>query len=207
MSVAGTLTSAPFTSFSQFTLANTEISASRNPLPVTLTSFSATQKATRVHLRWATATEKDNSYFDVQRSIDGRNFETIERVPGQQQSTQATSYNSFDSSIPAITGPIYYRLCQVDEDNTKNYSSVVTVQYRSSEISIYPNPACSQLAIELPNKGKVTYSITDALGQVMVSGELLNSGILNLQDVPDGIYYIKLKTDGSSVIRRFVKRQ
>jgi hypothetical protein len=206
LSVAGTLTSAPFTSFSQFTLGTTEILANRNPLPVTLTSFSATQKATRVQLRWTTAMEKDNSHFDVQRSTDGRNFETIERVPGQKQSTQPTAYSSFDSNMPTVTGPIYYRLCQVDEDNTKTYSSVVTVQYIIGEVYIYPNPACSQLIIELPNNEKVAYSITDAVGQVIASGELLNSSTLNLQDVPDGIYYLKLKTGGSSVIRRFVKR-
>ncbi|WP_324677286.1 T9SS type A sorting domain-containing protein [Hymenobacter sp. GOD-10R] len=207
MSVAGTLTSAPFTSFSQFTLANTEITAGRNPLPVTLTSFSATQKATRVHLRWTTATEKDNSYFDVQRSTDGHNFETIERVPGQQQSTQATVYSSFDPNIPAITGSIYYRLCQVDDDNTKTYSSVVTIQHVTGEISIYPNPTCSQLIIEVPTNEKVAYSITGAMGQIVLSGELSNSGILNVQDVPDGIYYIKLNTDGSSVTRKFIKQQ
>jgi hypothetical protein len=100
---------------------------STSPLPVTLTSFTATAAPNRsVHLGWTTASELNNKLFEVQRSHDGHSFETIGRVAGHGNLLQPTSY-SFTDSAPGAVATHYYRLRQVDLDGTATFSAVQTV--------------------------------------------------------------------------------
>ncbi|QKG53134.1 beta strand repeat-containing protein [Hymenobacter sp. BRD67] len=82
--VSGTITSASFTSFSDFTLGATNtnnLTATQvNPLPVMLTSFTAARTAADVHLRWATASETNSTHFIVERSLAGQQFEPVSRA-------------------------------------------------------------------------------------------------------------------------------
>ncbi|ARS36474.1 GDSL-type esterase/lipase family protein [Pontibacter actiniarum] len=109
------------------------------PLPVELSSFSA-QLASEGHvqLHWQTATEKNNAYFEVQRSTDGRAFAAIGRVAGAGTTVSVTNYTFTDSA--ATEGGTYYRLKQVDTDGTSSTSKVVQVQVpeRAQALQVYP---------------------------------------------------------------------
>lgn len=118
-----------------FTLGSGEAGA----LPVTLISFQAEQSDNNVLLRWTTADEQNNSFFNVERSRNGELFESIATVAGQINSTTESSYQLIDPN-PAI-GINYYRLVDNSLSGDKNYSEIVLVRFKPSAKALpYPNP-------------------------------------------------------------------
>lgn len=108
-------------------------------LPVELASFSASSTSQGyVQLTWQTASEKDNAYFEVQRSTNAADFRTIGRVSGAGTTNAAQVY-SFDDST-ATAGALYYRLQQVDLDGSSSYSNVLYVEkeLKNEKLQVYP---------------------------------------------------------------------
>lgn len=125
--LAGTINFAGnITNFSPFTLAS-DIN-SENPLPVELLYFDGRlNKNKKVDLTWATASEINNDYFNIERSQDGKNWETIDRVEGAGNSNQKLNYQTKDSN--PYEGVSYYRLKQTDFDGSFEYSNIVSINY------------------------------------------------------------------------------
>ena len=201
--VAGTLTSGTFTSFSDFALASTDPLNIVNPLPVVLTSFTAQRQGEAALLRWTTAQEKLSAYFEVQRSTDGREFRTLDRVQAAGQSTSARHYTFRDATAPG--GTVYYRLRQVDQDGTAALSDIRALQGAEVAATLYPNPVQQQLRVAsaAPVKAWRVLSLT---GKLLLSGTALEAGI-DVSQLPAGSYALELRTtDGARTMLRFVKQ-
>ena len=110
------------------------------PLPVTLVDLKATADNQKVKVDWSTAYEKDNLLFEVERSLNGKDFTTIGYVNGQGNSTSAHSYSFYDEK--PVAGVAYYRLKQVDMDRKPTWTRIVSVVYgkNGSQFIVYPNP-------------------------------------------------------------------
>ena len=95
---------------------------------------------------WATATEINTSYFNIQSSNDARSFETVGTIAAKGKG----SY-SYTNSITVYHSPfiIYYRLEIVDKDGSKTYSEIkqLAINDKQQAISIFPNPAKNSFAI------------------------------------------------------------
>ncbi|HLC82360.1 MAG TPA: T9SS type A sorting domain-containing protein [Bacteroidia bacterium] len=111
------------------------------PLPIQLLSFSAIPESNKVTLKWTTATETNNDYFSVERSLDGINFEQIGVVDGAGNSTTIINYTFSDPN--PYHGDSYYRLKQTDFDGDQSFSSIVNVNVTNPETSfnVFPNPS------------------------------------------------------------------
>ena len=106
-------------------------------LPVELVSFSVTKSFTGVRLKWMTASELNNDFFDIQRSATGEEFETIFTVAGQGTKKSSTQYEYEDESAPP--GNSYYRLKQVDFDGATSFSKVrMVVLDQNFQFCVYP---------------------------------------------------------------------
>ena len=103
------------------------VTATYTPLPVELTAFTGAAQASTVALKWATASEKNSAYFQVERASAEapEQYKAIGQVTAAGSSTQALRY-SFVDAQPLAQG--YYRLKQVDKDGTSAYSLVVAVR-------------------------------------------------------------------------------
>ena len=184
------------------------------PLPVELTRFEAATQATDAVLTWTTASELNNDYFDVERSLDGTSFTAIARVAGQGSKVSATSYRSLDRGIGRqVSGPVYYRLKQVDLNGTIAYSSVRTVTFaaQAAELSLFPNPARQSTTLDLGSLPTGTYEVTltNVLGQTVRTFTQAggSSQLLDVSELPSGNYQLRVTgtTDtGSSLVQ--VKR-
>jgi hypothetical protein len=112
------------------------------PLPVELMAFSAEQQGQRALLRWATASERNSAYFEVQSSVDGQQFTRLERVASQGNTTQAHAYSWADHGWARYAAAVvYYRLRQVDSDGASTYSPVRTLANKmlgNSQFQVYP---------------------------------------------------------------------
>ncbi len=142
--------------------------------PVEMLSFIVFEQKCDAILQWVTATEENNSHFMVEKSLDGRNFETIGKVEGHGTTAQRQSYSFTDTSLDAER--IYYRLKQVDFDGTYAYTDIVVLKLdrRSACLNklgaalVMPNPNLGRFSflIELEEEiGNTTFILTDGLGR------------------------------------------
>jgi hypothetical protein len=179
-------------------------------LPVTLTRFTATAEKGQVLLTWATATEENNAYFQVERSLDGLNFSAIGQVKGHGTTNQAQQYSFRD--VKPVTGTLYYRLKQVDLNGDSELSPVKAVKavaVAAQKLPVYPNPVVSDLNIALTTlpAGAYTLTITSITNgpvkqKTVQAGELVS---LNLQDLPAGAYILTITGENFKQTNKFFK--
>jgi hypothetical protein len=136
---------APLTGCSVQLLATATVTVTDIPLPVELLTFMATDQLKSVKLDWTTASETDNDYFSVERSLDGEFWSEIGQVKGSGTTTSVTAY-TFTDHYPVV-GYQYYRLRQVDFDGEFEYSKVILVLRNgdsSFTLDVYPVPLTSE---------------------------------------------------------------
>jgi hypothetical protein len=188
--------------FSEFYLTGTP-----TPLPVELTAFTATAEGNRaVRLAWATASEKNNDRFEVERSADGFLFMSIGTLAAAGSSSAPRRYELLDGLVPADAARLYYRLRQVDLDGTFYYSPVRTVALTgaAAELVLYPNPAAGGAATLTGAQPGAVVTVLDALGRPVTSAtaDALGTATLRLPAGLTGVYVVRA---GSHAIRLTVK--
>ena len=182
---------------------NRVTSPGATPMPVELTEFTAEAQAGRALLRWTTASEKNNAYFAIESSADGRTFVRQGHVAGQGTSAQPHAYTWTDAR-PAATPAAYYRLRQVDNDSTATYSPVRLVRFAAAatlQLQAYPNPFQQQLRVQIDvaQAASATLWLTDALGQLLMQRTLAltaGSNAVTLDEAPalrPGRYFVYLR--------------
>jgi Beta-propeller repeat len=167
-------------------------------LPVKLIAFNAVLDNKKVNCTWETASEINNNYFTIERSLDGNHFESIGRVKGQGNTNTNTRYSFIDNK--PLGGISYYRLKQTDFDNTYSYSSIQRVgslEKGSSSISLYyesNNPIVrihaeveGNAVIELISLDGITLSTYE---QAIITGD--NTVAIN-KNVSSGFYLLKVQ--------------
>ena len=176
------------------------------PLPVELISFQAEAQGTGARLQWTTASEKNNLYFAIERSTDGRTFTQLGKTAGQGSASQAHTYTWIDSKGSSVAvATVYYRLRQVDTDNTTSYSPVRPVTFLPTtaqlNLQVYPNPCQQQLGVlfNAAQSGVANLRLTNALGAVVAERTLetvVGSNTLPLnptQELRPGVYMLLLQ--------------
>jgi hypothetical protein len=190
------------------------------PLPVSLVAFTAERLGADGLLRWTTASELNNAYFQVESSIDGTTFQPLGRVDGAGTSSQAHSYQFIDAALARYAMPlVYYRLRQVDAGGTSAYSTVRTVQVppvAGLVVQVYPNP--SQPATEVvvvirtDQAGPATLRLTNAVGQQLSQQQVvlpLGSSSVMLKDtpgLPTGVYILRVQQGGQQQTLKLVSQ-
>jgi len=104
-------------------------------------SLAATATDNSVFINWVTASEQNNSHFEVERSTDMKVFKTVAMVLDgfSTTGTNGKSYKFKEAAGDVKKGKtVYYRLKQIDNDNQVHYSSVMAVQMNTT-VTIYPN--------------------------------------------------------------------
>ncbi|WP_210488358.1 YDG domain-containing protein [Rufibacter aurantiacus] len=191
-------------------VATTTATIEPGPLPVTLTSFEGKQtKNSSVYLSWTTATEKDNDYFQVERSQDGKSFAIIGKVNGNGTTNEKQEYSFTDAAAPA--GTVYYRLKQVDFDGKFEYSKVIAVKADGkasalASLEAYPNPTPGKVYVSsTEGSGPATVTLFHSSGRAVSQRQMqLETGkpIADLTGQVPGIYYLQVQTNtGKSTIR------
>lgn len=170
-----------------------------NTLPVKLISFDGKNTDSGNELNWTTAVEISNDYFDVERSADGRTFESIGRVDGNGNSTVLTHYQFIDAG--PLEGVSYYRLHQVDFDKAFENSPIISVKNSKSmdnaiSIDVFPNPISSGTnRFEVRGIDHCSLIIYNSLGETIATQEIQDNGTIDLsiwRSRLAGVYYINV---------------
>lgn len=157
-------------------------------IPVQLSSFSAIRKENRVELIWATASEINNDYFQIEHSTDGIRFSTLGFIEGQGTSTSLHNYK-FEHLEPAV-GLNYYRLKQIDFDGKVEYSDIVAIDFTADNlVKIFPNPVVDNLRID--NYTGPSVNIYNQMGQIVFRLDTFDNQI-DLSHLSSGVYFLEL---------------
>ncbi|GLU54910.1 hypothetical protein Dfri01_43710 [Dyadobacter frigoris] len=166
------------------------------PLPVTLVSFEGKNKSATTILIWKTTSETNNKGFEIEKSKDARNFETIGFIDGNGDSNAANDYNFLDKNPYAVS---YYRLKQIDYDGKFEYSRTIYVKKNNTKLSFYPNPAKDQLLV-LGLEKEENVTMHNLEGRIILNQKLQPSQSINTRNFSNGLYVIKIGEETRKVV-------
>ncbi|MCF8248129.1 MAG: T9SS type A sorting domain-containing protein [Saprospiraceae bacterium] len=170
-------------------------------LPVELVAFTARPISGAVHLVWQTASESNNSGFEIQCSTDGHDWNLIGFIEGNGTSTAVNNYAFVDKAPTANVN--YYRLNQLDADGRNEFSRIVSVKMpERGGVTLYPNPATHRviLALGAPQSGTALVTLNDISGRTIEAqvieifeGQIFQMPI-ELDSLVAGIYFVQVQT-------------
>jgi hypothetical protein len=181
------------------------------PLPVTLTSFTATDSSGLVVLRWTIQNEVNNARFDLLRSqsLEGEYVRIVE-IPGRGTATSSYEYRYTDRNVSP--GESYwYKLVAVSYEGTKTMHGPISVTLEREATALpaefglsqnFPNPfnPITEIHYQLPEASYVLLTVYDVLGQevqVLVDGLVeagYRSALWDAKDAASGIYFLRMQT-------------
>ncbi len=185
------------------------------PLPVELTSFTASLNGEFASLIWKTATEKNNSGFEIQRKT-GDSWEKISFVQGHGTTTKENTYTFKDNISKLQSDVIYYRLKQVDFDGAYKYSSEVMVsKTMPSDFSLmqnFPNPfnPTTQIHYSVPRNTHVLLKVYDSDGSEVAT--LINENqeagnytlSFNASNLASGVYFYTINAGSFTDTKKMI---
>ena len=167
------------------------------PLPVEWLDFSCGESIHGVELNWSTATETNNSHFEVEYTIDGDSYVVIsEEISGAGNSAFQNQYTFIDTKPKGSIN--YYRIKQVDFDGAYDYSEIISCKFSQNTelVQVYPNPSKNSMSITVNTA--TSLDIVDITGKIILSNVFLEKDTemrIDVSRFPRGIYL--LKTDQS----------
>ena len=176
-------------------------------LPVTLVNFEVRKENKSVVAEWTTSSERNNSYFNVERSADNQNFSAIGRVNGNG-TTSNTQHYSFTDQQP-LAGTAYYRLKQVDMDNHFIYSPTRKIDFRlGGQSHLYPTVVTNDFTVQLVDAGRVQCFIINEAGSIVQRMTPSSSVFtLSVRSLAKGVYIFKIvSSSGKEENLRFIKQ-
>lgn len=176
-----------------------------SPLPVTLLYFNTTNINGSVVVKWATATEVNSDYFNIQRSADGLNFSDIGTIEASGFSATKQEYVFTDEV--AQLGRSYYRLKAVDTDGYTEYFNISMVEIEGKkEMSVFPNPVNDALKISFNFQvdENAYASVVDISGTEVLSFQFNGASFQTPINLNPGVYFIKVKSGTSNFMSRIV---
>lgn len=160
-----------------------------------------------IRISWQTMTEFNNKGFELQRSLDGKDFSTIAWINGQTNSHSIQSYQKDDKNIEQ--GVRYlYRLKQVDIDHSSEYSDIVSAMVEGHDFKgiIFPNPAKGTLQIYFSNSDlhqNTALNIYDYSGQLLFKEqyiELPERLVQPIDFLAQGLYFLSISNSKGEIL-------
>jgi hypothetical protein len=186
-------------------------------LPLTLLEFGSGKENGNTNIKWTTASEKNFSHFELQKSSDAKTFRAIGTVNSKGQGSGKSNYNFVDKEKNTET--VYYRLKMIDKDNTFSMSkiisespgkegtiSVLSQSVDNDQLTIYMNSAAiTPVLIEVyDTRGKQMLQLED---QKLNPGD--NTISVNIANLASAVYFLKVspvadgKTQPDFVVQKF----
>ncbi|HEX8329786.1 MAG TPA: T9SS type A sorting domain-containing protein [Hymenobacter sp.] len=185
------------------------------PLPVELVDFLAIWSGNGAQLSWATASEKNNAYFVVERSFDGKTFTEIGKREGTGTTSARSTYQFNDAGLSrSAAATAYYRLRQVDTNGEYRHSPVRTVSIGAAsaalKATVFPNPygdgVNATVRLHAAGTDAITLTVRNVLGQTMHTETITRTA--GVHDVelpranawPAGVYYLTVGQGGQQQV-------
>ncbi len=183
------------------------------PTPINLGSFSANVKdCSGVEINWTTYSETNVDKIEVQKSYDGKIYETIAAQKSKGNATMKSNYSVLDGA-PLKSGKVYYRLKTIDLDGSTSYSRIIPVTVNcdgKSDMTVYPNPTHGPASVQFSGfkaGSTLQVALLNAQGQVLktITMDPDERNSLDLTDYPGGVYFLKVLDDQNTLRTKIIK--
>jgi len=184
---SGVITASVSKTFSSITYGAVEDAA----LPVNLVTFSVHKEGNISILDWETASETNSKYFDIERSINGKDWSAIGNITSKGESVTLLRYHFADQN-PA-NGDNFYRLKMVDTDESFAYSRIQFLRFEeTNEVVLFPNPVSEILSIKTNyDWNKVAnVSLYDNAGHLVHSSSAKPLKTIDVRQLSSGKYIV-----------------
>lgn len=186
------------------------------PVPVTLLNFNGRIQHSIANLNWKIENEINFDRYEVERSVDGMEFDKIGTVNAIGTSGTTQQYYFDDTKLPAQTY-IFYRLKMIDVDGTSRYSNIIKLKRDKMPgnglIALAPNPFTDKLVLlyESTQRDVVRITLTDSKGSLVKQMQTdIEAGVNQLyvdgSRLAPGVYYMRLKTSTGTVTQKVIKQ-
>lgn len=187
-------------------------------LPVNMVSFTGNINNKLVQLNWQTSQENNSSYYEVQRSSNGSNYEPISTITANGNIGTLSNYKEKDDLFFYTGKVVYYRLKMVDTDGKFKFSKVLVIKINTATtvniLKAWPLPFSSQLTAGYSSdlSGEIKINITNMNGsRVASSAATVQKGhnsinINQAQTIPSGTYLLTITSNGKSESIKVVKQ-
>lgn len=167
-------------------------------LPVTFINVAAENIDNEtVEVNWSTASEANNNYFEVQRSIDGIQWQPVGKVNSLTEGNSTTQLDYELADYHPLEGTSFYRIKQVDYNGEYDYSKIksVVVKRAITDFVVYPNPANDILYVSADNILAKDIKIYNLMGQEITNQLVISNDIgkltIDIDQLTTGVYLVK----------------
>lgn len=179
-------------------------------LPVELLSFTGKNRCEKNTLAWTSASETNNDYYTLQRSLDGESFSVAAILDGAGNSTQPISYSVEDNDFPSAE-QVYYRLSQTDRDGTtKTFNPISVTRSCGNDISISPSLTDDLVTLNFQNNdSKASIAVFDMYGQMVLTEEKpeeRDTQEIRLGHLTKGIYLVFARSNNKEILQKVLVR-
>lgn len=188
-------------SFSPFTLGG---KSDFNLLPVKILQLYGYPQLKTIVVKWQVKDEQQVVKYEGEKSMDGIHFVTAGTVPVNNNAAGSYSFTDFNP----VTGYNYYRLKVTDVFAKQSFSYIIKVQYgKEAAMQLYPNPAREKVVVSLPQVAMQPVMLINAMGVTVKKINVqAQSFVLDVADLPAGLYYIKAFGSNRSYTAGFTKQ-
>jgi len=185
------------------------------PLPVELSLFTAALAKNEIKLHWKTETEVNNYGFNIERKMNNGEWNEIGFVEGNGTSNSPREYSYRDNNLFGGGTKFQYRLKQIDNDGSFEYSDIVEVeavpvQYELSQN--YPNPfnPSTTIRFSLPGQTQLRLNVYNILGELMktVAEGMYEAGYYNITfdaaELSSGSYIYRLESNNFTETKKMI---
>ncbi len=169
-----------------------------------LDDFNAIIIGEKVQLSWSTTSEINSDYFDIERTMDFKNWKIIGRIHSKGNASINSRYITYDTT--PLNGTSYYRIKQVDIDGAFSYSKMATIHFKNNNfLIIRPNPANSvvELSFSKSIEGKIV--LFNTLGKSVFQQKINSNQVrLDLSHLKAGTYYLGVKTNREVTTKKVI---
>jgi hypothetical protein len=171
-------------------------------LPTNLISFDGIPYVNGNYLSWRTASERQLSHYQIERSFDGIKWSIISNMNAVGNSSTEQYYYYIDNNDLTPNNLYYYRLKMYDIDGSNSFSEIISVKNatESGDVisNISPNPSSSYFSFQyngISFDESVQMQITNNIGQSVYKSEfdltrMSNIGTIDISFLNDGVYFV-----------------
>lgn len=197
----GGATLAPTLTIGAIRLSN---SWANGPLAVKINAFKGNLLDGKAFLNWSTSTETNNHGFEIERSYNGKDFETIGFVKGAGNSNKLNNYQFVDENVNANLA--YYRLKQIDFDGKFEYIETITLQSDEMIIEVTPNPFAEEININAAQENEnIIASVVDMNGTIIMNASSQGKLRIDTRNMAQGVYFVRVNNGEKVIVKRIIK--
>lgn len=174
-----------------------------SPLPVELLDFNVYCENNTTQVKWATGSERNNDYFTLEQSENGKDWTFLNQISGQGSTVNETEY---EKVFTDLGNSKYIRLSQTDYDGSKTVLGIASIDCVNQEIQIFPNPTTGNITVKNAPMNALI-SVSNMQGQVVMNlANDSNETLVNLDRLSGGTYFITIKGKLSTEHYKVVKK-